>query len=285
MQNNLKMKFGLIPNNMGDMLNTMIPKDLFGVNIEHVNNIYQCNTTGIGSYLGDFFKSKDDIKLKEKIKGIVYAPSKPEFVKIWSTGFMDYSKGKEVSVRKLSEVKIASVRGNLSKERLENIVGHKLDITTGDAGLLANKLISNVEKKYEIGIIPHFREKNEPIFEEASNFYKNSKFIDLGENPYEVIRNIGECEYIISSSLHGLIVADSFNIPNIRITKTNNMFGDGFKFDDYYSSFGLSSKKIHLESIKNLPKFNTIVDNYKITSQMILDKQEQIEKAFYEWLK
>ena len=43
----------------------------------------------------------------------------------------------------------------------------------------------------------------------------------------------------IRDSLHGMIVADSFHIPNMHITLTNNMFGDGNKYNDYLSAFDI----------------------------------------------
>lgn len=37
-----------------------------------------------------------------------------------------------------------------------------------------------------------------------------------------------------------MIVADSFHIPNMHITLTNNMFGDGNKYNDYLSAFDIT---------------------------------------------
>ncbi|MFS1001607.1 polysaccharide pyruvyl transferase family protein [Enterococcus casseliflavus] len=287
MSKEIKMKFGLIPQNMGDMLNVYIPRDLFDYEVKHVNNIYHSQTTGIGSYLGDYFIEESKLQLKDRLKEtakkVKYFTGKSD-VRIWSTGFMYYNNEVEVPIRKENEMKISSVRGELSKKRLEKAFGKKLDITTGDGGLLANELVGEVEKKYSVGIIPHFREKNEGIFHKAKDFYGNSVLIDLGEDPYEVVRKIGECDYIISSSLHGLIVADSFNVPNIRVTKTNKMFGDGFKFDDYYSSFGVKSKKIHLNTENDFPKLDWISDNYEITREMVDTKKEEIRIAFKKFI-
>jgi pyruvyltransferase len=44
-----------------------------------------------------------------------------------------------------------------------------------------------------------------------------------------------ECKIVLSSSLHGLVLADSFQIPNKRIVLSNNIIGGDFKFKDYYS--------------------------------------------------
>ena len=63
------------------------------------------------------------------------------------------------------------------------------------------------------------------------------KFIDVNEaNPLDVIDQITSCRKILSSSLHGLIVADAYRIPNARLILSNLICGGDFKFDDYYKS-------------------------------------------------
>lgn len=51
-----------------------------------------------------------------------------------------------------------------------------------------------------------------------------------------VVESILQCEFIISSSLHGLIVAEAYGIPAryIRLSETEAMF----KFEDYYQGTG-----------------------------------------------
>lgn len=290
MTKTIRMKYGSSVNNMGDMLNELIPRDLFGVNVEHVDNIYESETTGIGSYLSDYFTSYESFtkykRIREIAKRVKYFNNKSKFIRFWSTGFMQYSIGNERSIRPIKELEFSSVRGELSKQRIEKILGRKLDISTGDAGLLAAHLVSDVEKKYTVGVIPHFREQDEMIFKRAASYYPNAHWINLSDNPYSVIREIGECEVIISSSLHGLIVADSFGIPNIRVIKSNKMYGDGFKFDDYYSSFNVDSQKVYLtDNTNSLPSIDWIQEKYKIKRQDVQKKQIEIEKAFFKNLR
>ena len=54
----------------------------------------------------------------------------------------------------------------------------------------------------------------------------------------DTLRQIAECETVISSSLHGCIAADSLNIPNYRIKLSEHGYNRNidFKFDDYYTA-------------------------------------------------
>ena len=50
-----------------------------------------------------------------------------------------------------------------------------------------------------------------------------------------------DCERIVSSSLHGVIIAQAYGIPACLATVTGSaaqIHGDGIKFDDYFRSIG-----------------------------------------------
>ena len=65
-----------------------------------------------------------------------------------------------------------SVRGNLTKNRVESIIGKTLDIPTGDGGLLAQMWAGNVPKRFSLGIIPHFKVKVHPLVCEMKKHFQ-----------------------------------------------------------------------------------------------------------------
>lgn len=130
------------------------------------------------------------------------------------------------------------VRGFLTKEYLDI----KDDVCIGDPGLLISEIYpcSKLEKKYKLGIIPHESEIEDSKTKKIKNRLGNKCIIisPRNRNPQKVLELINSCEYIVSSSLHGLIVSDSYGIPNgwIKINEIDD--SKDFKFYDYYSSLG-----------------------------------------------
>jgi hypothetical protein len=62
------------------------------------------------------------------------------------------------------------------------------------------------------------------------------RVVDVRRGPTAVIKEIAACEHILSTSLHGLIAADSFNIPAVWARREPDLWGGRFKFLDYESA-------------------------------------------------
>lgn len=269
----IKFYYADLPN-MGDLLNPLLVKNIFGYESKR-HTYLTCELSAIGSGLGQFIMKGNFAERMAKRLSSVFYPT----VHVWGTGFINEENDDEQEFFR-KEMIFHAVRGKLSKARVEKILNKKLDIPTGDAGILADRLIrGKIEKKYSVGIIPHFKEQNHSIFKEMKEKYENSIIIDLREDPVEVVKQIAECETIISTSLHGLIVADSFHIPNQHIVVTNNMKGDGFKYKDYYSAYDVEVKPINL-NVSPIPSKDEIIKNYKLTPKMIEKKKEELIRAF-----
>ena len=142
----------------------------------------------------------------------------------------------------LSKATVLGLRGLLSADRVN---GLPKDYVIGDPGLLASELVMSEPKKYKLGVVPHWTDKD--LFPKELSNSKRYKYaepilIDTLDDPLKVIKMIGSCEKIIASSLHGIIVADSFGIPR-RVETFPAMFtnpyeGTTFKFEDYASAIG-----------------------------------------------
>lgn len=132
------------------------------------------------------------------------------------------------------------LRGKLTKER----ISAPIDTAVGDPGLLSSKLIKNrMNRVFPLGIVPHLVDMEDPRIAKIKDRYKrNILVIDVGRNPQEVLEDIDKCNCILSSSLHGLIVAHSLRIPCAWIYLSDKVIGNGFKFRDYFSAIGVEHR-------------------------------------------
>lgn len=141
-------------------------------------------------------------------------------------------------------LEVYAVRGFKTKERLERIFQTNLTgIALGDPGLLASTLINidKTPKKYEVGIIPHYIEKNLDSFKTLQKGIPNSVLLDVQKPPLETLKAMAECKTILSSAMHGLIISDGLGIPNLRIKASKRLAEEtNWKFEDYYSIYGIT---------------------------------------------
>jgi len=150
--------------------------------------------------------------------------------------------------------KVLGLRGPLSKQF------YRGDCAIGDPGLLADELVDPPERVYDLGIVPHIFDKDLAADKRFRNAKWNTSVIDASADPLTVIRQIGSCKKIVTSSLHGLIVADAFGIPRrFEYTKRFDKEGGVFKFRDYHQSIGMSlaigethaANPHHVETLKH----------------------------------
>lgn len=177
---------------------------------------------------------------------------------------------------------IHAVRGYYTKEKCEKILGKTLTVPVGDGGLLLSYLLDKrPEKKYALGIIPHVSDWDNPIFKKMAET-PHSTLIDLRQDPITVLNKIAECDSIVSTALHGLIASDSLGIPNRWLEVSNNVKGDGFKFRDYYSAFGINHVQPLRYSKEMIPSINVqdIYDHYQITPSQVQKIQQELQQAF-----
>jgi pyruvyltransferase len=114
----------------------------------------------------------------------------------------------------------------------------------GDPALLLPLICSESKKKYDIGIIPHYKE-----YALIKNKYPDHFVINLNnKNPKEVIKQITHCRSIISSSLHGIICAHAYGIPAAWVKFSDIIIGDDTKYKDYFLSLGLRAELSSLEA-------------------------------------
>jgi hypothetical protein len=154
---------------------------------------------------------------------------------VWSSGLMFTN-----SIVDLSHADVLAVRGALTRDRIR--CSNRDRVVLGDGGLLCHLLHPPVTKRYALGLIPHVVDRDDPVVRELVAANSEITLIDNCGRSESILGAIGACRAILSSSLHGLVVADSLGVPN-RWMELNRgpetVRGEGFKFRDYYSVFGI----------------------------------------------
>ena len=168
---------------------------------------------------------------KLMVSGSILMYSLPEDY-IWGSGCI---KEREVGV---PPKKYYAVRGPLTRGELIK-VGRECPEVYGDPALLFPKIYNpDIKKKYKFGIIPHFIDYRDSESLKCLKKLKEMgfKIINVTAGLFEFIDELKEVEHVISSSLHGLIAADAYGIPNARVYFSDGINGGDFKYIDYYAS-------------------------------------------------
>ena len=139
----------------------------------------------------------------------------------------------------ISPAVVQCARGPLTRKRLQEVGGYCPPVY-GDPGLLLPQVYPAARSAtHALGIVPHVVH-----YQRAKKAYKDrpdTLIVDLRTRDVEaVVDQLARCRCVISSSLHGLIVSDAYGIPNQWVHFTDEIRGDGTKFQDYFASVGRS---------------------------------------------
>jgi pyruvyltransferase len=152
-----------------------------------------------------------------------------EWSTVWGSGLIASN-----SKLKAPPERILAVRGPLTKNVLA-AAGISCPNVFGDPALLLPRFFPcEGQATNAVGVVPHYTEMSHPWIQ--SCIKEGIKVIDVLSETKCFVREILSCETILSSSLHGLICADSYGVPSRWIELGSEVIGEGFKFRDYYSS-------------------------------------------------
>ena len=186
---------------------------------------------------------------------------------VWGSGIIQKD-------QQVKNAQFLAVRGPQTRKRLLEL-GYKVPEIYGDpALLLPNYYHPTKEKKYQLGIVPHYND-----YKMVKQWYSKDtsiKIIDLMTLDVEQTTNeFLKCEYIISSSLHGLIVAHAYGIPAVWVKFSDKLFGDGIKFQDYFESVGIKNYRaieikhqLNSDELKDAIKAHLLLPDEKVINML-----------------
>lgn len=230
--------------NVGDTLTPILLHYLFGESVERVETNDEMKLLGVGSILTEL-RRKDTVWGTGAIRHYDTFPAAP------SCTFL-------------------AVRGPLTREILLACGGDVPEVY-GDPGLLLPRIYSpNIQPSYRLGIIPHWVDRKEVITTWPPP--PGARYIDV-ERPWrEFIDDLLSCERIVTSSLHGIVLAEAYGRPATWVEYGDNVIGRGFKFRDYLAG----TYRGHITNPGELP----------LPPKEDLDRiADRLEKAYRDWRK
>jgi pyruvyltransferase len=169
--------------------------------------------------------------------------------------------------RTFPQARILALRGPLSAAR-----ARVTETVFGDAGLLCPILVEPPRKPAaRLGLVPHYRDKDAaPLGRLRDRLGGQLRIIDVQTDPARVLREIADCESILSSSLHGVICADAYGRASGWLVLSDSVIGGGFKFHDYAMSLGVRAQP------RSITGNETIDELVAMTERKDFDRNERM---------
>jgi len=191
------------PGNLGDQITPFIVQKMWG-QVDYVERWWKYKLIGAGSTL--WAANPGDV--------------------IWGTGMN--SATHRTDTHDYSQVEFLGVRGPLTQQVFPQAK------VIGDPALLAPLCFPRtVEATEEVGYLPHY------VDYRKFDIPEEDEINIMNCNPVAVLEEMWKYKKIISTSLHGIILAHAYGIPAAWWEPSQNVNGDGTKFRDYGLSVGL----------------------------------------------
>lgn len=226
----------------------VLGEESFRKNYVNLNCADWDNLPNVGDYLPrvvlDYMTNRGGVSLETSktyqlftIGSIIHYFTDSDAV-IWGSGIWKPEIAMQLQQRHYIKLDIRAVRGPITRNLLLKC-GYQCPEIYGDPAILMPLIYKpQVTKHRKFGLIIHINRTSESVKEKYED-----ELISVVTRDYKTfINEICGCEKVISSSLHGIILAESYGIPAIMIQ--NDVEDQPMKFFDYYYSTGRYHFKI-----------------------------------------
>lgn len=170
---------------------------------------------------------------------------------VWGSGLIS-----ETSKPKGAPKLITAVRGPMTAARLQRL-GLACPNVYGDPALLTSRFLKLDYEPIDgqIGLIPHYVDWDAAL-EIKKQMIGSVDLIDIRtDNLLAFCKKIVRCDLIVSSSLHGLIIAESFGVPAVWCKISSDVTGGAFKFADYFRATGREGFAVSVQDLTSRTGF------------------------------
>lgn len=152
---------------------------------------------------------------------------------------------------------------------------------------MADRLIEKTREKplWRVGIVPHYDEKNQPIFSLLESSIAGADVLDVTSPTMAFLHQLRQCETVLSTAMHPLIVCDSLGIPNLWIRLDNHKI-PYYKFVDYYSVYDIIPRPFMLQE-ENICLLDAdyIRLHYRVSQANVCEIKKELHQCFGEMTK
>lgn len=173
------------------------------------------------------------------VGSIIHMIGRPD-VDIWGAGLMRPLSAKS-PLRGLTGIRVHAVRGHLTRNELQAKLGWEVPEVLGDPALLLPRHYTprpSAHSEQKIAFVPHMSHR--PHFKNLDQ--DTFDIVDVRDDLTIVVDGIANARVCVSTSLHGLIIAQTYGVPWVWLNITDAELGGGeFKFNDFFSTLSGSA--------------------------------------------
>jgi len=244
--------------NFGDVIGAYLVSRITGKQVLNVHSLQHAGIMAVGSILQMINR---------------------ENMVVWGSGLIAEPTDEVIENLRKYKPKILSVRGSKTAKHLSEAgIAIPDQSVYGDPALILPLFYNpSVSSSKKVGVCPHYIHK--------SHFLKNIpnqdglKVIDVQKDMESVVDSISSSTVCISTSLHGLIIAQAYGIPWVWLeVSDNNLTGDDFKFKDFFSTLDesqVSHFRIKMEEVDSIDFLaiaaNATLPNKLYNEELILE--------------
>lgn len=207
----------LVPNFGDQLTRSVLPH--FGIAPVHVGQDH-ATLVGVGSVLNHLPPGWDGI--------------------VWGSGVMHADQ-----LPQIAQARVLAVRGRLTQEVL-GLEG----VSLGDPGLLLPRYGPAARPSGRVAVVPHFTHKQNAWVARLARDPR-AQVVDVAWSVSRVARAISSSTAVLTTSLHGLILADAYGVPAVWGLPDTGLSGGDFKHRDYHSAIreNAARRRVDVEGI------------------------------------
>lgn len=237
----------------------------------HVNAYWASGVINFGDWLGPHIlrrltgkrpiqKNRTGLPLPSlySVGSVLGWVKRPE-ADVWGSGLIRPITDEEIQERrKLKGIRIHAVRGKVTQQHLVEHLGWDVPDVFGDPALLSPsfylpKPAVHGEGDHKIAFTPHGIHRS--FF--AGFSHPDVDIVHVRRDFRDVVDSIANSRAVVSTSLHGLIVAQAYGIPWIWLNVVDEpLWGSEFKFEDFFSTVDRDAVQVCEINSNELPQID-----------------------------